>query len=598
MPAQLPSGSYRVVTRLTESTGRSVQRFYTLELKRKDGQQSTSTFARLPRFAPASEEIVLRTTATEIVATQERVPNGENDVVIHQHKFPVKDGELRVRLDKPGWYTLTAGDHRAEFFIYGGKEPPYFTRTKPRERHAPEVPRDEVVQPHYNAQEPRWIDLSNTRDDEWPDTQVESRSHAILLALPDRHDAQVGGTLRVLVYVPFDKARLVFTCEGWSIRDYHMATVDGTKGRYHVIELPIRSRHLPHFYLGGHVVHGNGVDERELRDWPLREEMKRIKNADSEGTDPRWRRIDVSDPNLRPNQEKLSVEIKTDREQYRPGDQVNVALRAMTIDGKPAEAELSLAVVDESIFSFGEDRCTTLASQFADPHPPERFHAKSWRTAVGRRWKILTDRFDGDAQRLMKAQQQMERVQDAAKALQELNKSLELSREERYAPAFFDGVMPVANIPLARLRTDFRETAVWLPQLRTDANGKAVAQFTLPDSLTRYRLTTVALDKQSNVGTARVSITAKLPLGAQIILPRFAVEKDRFFAFGMIHNQTERDQDIAIEWHLDGIAIAKLDEGFTQQGARIRGKVRIAAGKSERIAIELKAERTATHASN
>ena len=33
-------------------------------------------------------------------------------------------------------------------------------------------------------------------------------------------------------------------------------------------------------------------------------------------------------------------------------------------------------------------------------------------------------------------------------------------------------------------RSDFRLTAVWEPQVRTDANGEAEVQFRLPESLT------------------------------------------------------------------------------------------------------------------
>ena len=64
---------------------------------------------------------------------------------------------------------------------------------------------------------------------------------------------------------------------------------------------------------------------------------------------------------------------------------------------------------------------------------------------------------------------------------------------------------PIGTLPLARLREDFRETAAWLPHLRTAADGKVQAQFKLPDSLTRYRLTAVAITRDSEFGVGRTT---------------------------------------------------------------------------------------------
>src|SRR5207248_667366 len=86
------------------------------------------------------------------------------------------------------------------------------------------------------------------------------------------------------------------------------------------------------------------------------------------------------------------------------------------------------------------------------------------------------------------------------------------------------GEMPSGSVSLARLRQDFRETATWQPQLRTGADGMARTTFRLPDSLTSYRLTAVALTKDTEIGTAKAQVRAQLPLAVQVFLPRFAVE--------------------------------------------------------------------------
>jgi hypothetical protein len=100
------------------------------------------------------------------------------------------------------------------------------------------------------------------------------------------------------------------------------------------------------------------------------------------------------------------------------------------------------------------------------------------------------------------------------------------------------GELPVAALSLVRLRTDFRETAAWLPQLRAGTGGQVKASFKLPDSLTAYRLTALGLTKQTEIGSAKTSIRAALPLSVQVFLPRFAVENDRLLGVALVHNNT------------------------------------------------------------
>src|SRR6185295_435961 len=51
--------------------------------------------------------------------------------------------------------------------------------------------------------------------------------------------------------------------------------------------------------------------------------------------------------------------------------------------------------------------------------------------------------------------------------------------------------------PGTTVRKDFRVLAFWLGSVPTDANGRATAQVTLPESLTTYRVMAVVGDRQS-----------------------------------------------------------------------------------------------------
>ena len=158
----------------------------------------------------------------------------------------------------------------------------------------------------------------------------------------------------------------------------------------------------------------------------------------------------------------------------------------------------------------------------------------------------------------------------------------------------------MTNISLARLRSDFRETAAWQPQLRTDRNGLLETSFVLPDSLTRYRLTGVGLTRQAEIGIARTRITASMPLAVQLFLPRFAVEHDRLEAVGLIHNNFDRSRTCQVVWEVSGaeVALAAGERQWqTESGPRsdnktqVRGTVQIAARQSARVAVPLAIDR-------
>ena len=81
--------------------------------------------------------------------------------------------------------------------------------------------------------------------------------------------------------------------------------------------------------------------------------------------------------------------------------------------------------------------------------------------------------------------------------------------------------------PIA-LRADFRALALFAPSVTTDAAGHAVVPVTLPESLTRYRVTVVAVSGGRQFGKGESTITARLPLMVRPSPPRFLNFGDAF----------------------------------------------------------------------
>ena len=63
---------------------------------------------------------------------------------------------------------------------------------------------------------------------------------------------------------------------------------------------------------------------------------------------------------------KIAVEIKPDKKDYKPGEKVNVTLKVKDSAGKPVKGEVTLAVVDEGVLSLTGYRLPNLFENFYD----------------------------------------------------------------------------------------------------------------------------------------------------------------------------------------------------------------------------------------
>jgi CD109 antigen len=57
-----------------------------------------------------------------------------------------------------------------------------------------------------------------------------------------------------------------------------------------------------------------------------------------------------------------------------------------------------------------------------------------------------------------------------------------------------------------RLRQYFPETLYWLPELETDADGRAQVQVPIADSITTWRVSVLASDRAGNLGSAQTGL--------------------------------------------------------------------------------------------
>ena len=96
------------------------------------------------------------------------------------------------------------------------------------------------------------------------------------------------------------------------------------------------------------------------------------------------------------------------------------------------------------------------------------------------------------------------------------------------------------------LRENFGALALFAPNAKTDSSGKVAVEIKLPDNLTRYRITAVAVDAGKRFGSSESAVTAKLPLLVRPSAPRFMNFGDNIELPVVVQNQTDQDMTVDV----------------------------------------------------
>ncbi|MBI3269917.1 MAG: tetratricopeptide repeat protein, partial [Planctomycetes bacterium] len=106
------------------------------------------------------------------------------------------------------------------------------------------------------------------------------------------------------------------------------------------------------------------------------------------------------------------------------------------------------------------------------------------------------------------------------------------------------------------LRRNFADTAFWVAQARTDANGKATITVTLPDNLTTWKATARCVTRDTLVGSGTARVTAKKDLLVRVDAPRFLTQHDEIDLAAFVHNNLAAAKDVKTEVTANGLALA------------------------------------------
>ncbi len=272
------------------------------------------------------------------------------------------------------------------------------------------------------------------------------------------------------------------------------------EGNAPAVRVPIEATDVPNVFLSVSVVRGARSSPHKARE-------------------PEYRvgycQINVEDPDTR-----LRVEVTPHPTPYRPGDVVTAEARIANAAGQPvSEAEVTFYAVDEGILSLTGYAAPDLHAVMFAPHKLAVRSAISLPFLLSENPEQLTFQNKG----------------------------------------YLGG-----GGGNEKLRKHFLACAFWNASARSGPDGRVVAQFRAPDSLTRYRMIAVAQTAASQFGSGSASFAISKPLMIEPALPSFARLTDRLQARAVVLNQTDQAGDVQVSLELDDTAKASQPGGLVQ----------------------------------
>ena len=257
---------------------------------------------------------------------------------------------------------------------------------------------------------------------------------------------------------------------------------------------------------------------------------------------------------------RLTLRWQSFRSRLQPGQDETWTLRVSRPDGQPVTAVLTAALTDKALRQWGLNpwSYTTAIGRFvpyvswqsAPPASASVYAASTLRLPTPPMAPQMPALNTGLLSTGLYA------VQESARMIATNGmavKSLAAPRAIKYAGAAMaadeaaaPAPAPAAGSPEAApsyLRTDFAETAFFVPALQSNAQGDVEIGFTLPQSLTAWRFQAIAHDKWMNWGTLDTTVVAQKDFMLQPHLPRFIRQGDHTVVTATLRNLTGQSLD-------------------------------------------------------
>ncbi len=425
--------------------------------------------------------------------------------------------------------------------------------------------------------------------------------------IADKRTYAVGDTGHLLINVAENNSRLLFSdaVSLGMLRNYRFIDIPS---RTTTVDIPIEERHLPNFFVEGTLVRNGRVhtESRELF--------------------------------VPPVEKLLNVSITTNQPSYKPGETGVIRVEARDLSGEPVTGLVTLTAYDEAVTyiqdEFGPNPRTFYHGQkryhraqvdmSADQtfQPWGRFQRAEqawhkWGAPDGwSGWWALPEKSGRlralDTERNNKAPADSATIAatDEVRALASITEAPAVGgrgagRDMGEAAYGFMAAEPMSRSSLhagldvggpgtealvePELRTNFADTAVWLPSVKLGRDGVAEAEVEFPQSLTTWRVRGYALTATTQVGDATANAVTTKDLLVRLQSPRFFIERDEVVLSANAHNYLDSEKEVTAELVIPGELFATLADGdevpaTDEQGnLHLRARATVAAGDEHRF---------------
>ncbi len=356
--------------------------------------------------------------------------------------------------------------------------------------------------------------------------------------IPDRDIYHPGDHGTALVIAPEPDLEVLIGIEGATLYDHSVRHIDGSAS---VIEFDVRDEYAPTVFL-----HASAI-----RDDRFYDAQQRI--------------------NVVPTGKFLTLEVRTDRDVYKPGDTGTVTVRALDGKGMPvANTDVALAVVDEALYAIRPDQTPDLR---------EFFYGPRWNSVITS--NTLAFRFWWTVSR------------SGARFLNqdEVGGSAEGAVPNGMAPnALKANGVPSSDFIQPTMRTRFEDLAFWTPSVRTGPDGRASVTVRFPDNLTTWRITARGVTEATAVGEGRAKVVARKNLMVRMETPRFITQGDELLVATTVHNYLSTAKRARVEFDADGATVADHERTVTiPAGGQQRIDWRVTASATGEATLSVRA---------
>ena len=320
----------------------------------------------------------------------------------------------------------------------------------------------------------------------------------------DKKEYGPGDTIRVFFNPRNRPASLLMTIEQKGILHYRVIDAPQGKG---FVDIPVEKAFEPNVYL-------SFLGTLSRSDFPLQS------GQFDEGA-PGFL-FGVANVDIRREPKKIQVAMNEDSPllKAKPGDPFELKLSVQDGSGKAVEAEMALCVVDESVLAMTGFRTPSLETLLRFTLPLSVFTADL-------RSELLRQTPFG------------------------------FVRNEPLTGG--GGQEGGKDFSTTKLRKDFRPVAYCNMAVRTDRDGKAEIRFTLPDTMTTYRVYVVLCDRESGFASAERSLLVVKDFYLEAGQPAFFTRGDRFKFYVSAFNKT--DQTGSVRFSLGADPLLSLSAG-------------------------------------